>query len=139
MDGRAFLDVARELASGPTEAHWRAAAGRASYGLFHEIWAVFLRWSFSIPPRENVHSFLRLRFTFAAEPGVNQIGMALESLGQLRNKADYKLATPGLFATNSFATLAVDDALANVVLLDQIDGDPTRRAAAVAAIRAAWP
>jgi hypothetical protein len=36
MDGRSFLDVATDLAAGPTEAHWRAAAGRAYYALFHE-------------------------------------------------------------------------------------------------------
>jgi hypothetical protein len=137
MDGRAFLDIARELVSGTTEAHWRAASGRAYYALLNEVWSVFLRWSFSIPP--NVHVFIRLRFRFAADAELNQIADALDSLGQLQNKADYKLATPGPFASDYFATQAVDDAAATITLLDQVDGDPSRRAAAIAAIQAAWP
>ena len=37
MDGRALLDVARELAAGSSEAHWRSSVGRAYYALLHEV------------------------------------------------------------------------------------------------------
>ena len=36
MPGRGFLDVARELAAGATEYHWRSAAVNAYYALFLE-------------------------------------------------------------------------------------------------------
>src|SRR6266481_2830170 len=132
MDGRAFLDIAQELVAGKTEAHWRAAAGRAYYALFHESWSALLRWSFSIPPRESAHSFIRLRFTFAVHPDLRQIGYALEDLSRLRNKADYKLAVSGQFASSQPTEKAINDARAALVLLDAINGDPIRQAVAIA-------
>ena len=42
MDGRAFLEVARELARGDTEAHRRTAAGRTYYALMLEARDVLL-------------------------------------------------------------------------------------------------
>jgi hypothetical protein len=139
MQGRAFLDIAQELANGATEGHWRTAVGRAYYALMLEGRDALLRWSFTIPPRENVHTFVRLRFTFAGDPYLKRIGYDLDDLSRLRNQADYRLATAGVFALPNTASNAVDQARAAVTLLDQIDGDPSRRAAAIAAIQAAWP
>jgi hypothetical protein len=139
MQGRAFLDIAQELANGATEAHWRTAAGRAYYALMLEGRDALLRWSFTIPPRDNVHTFVRLRFTFAGNPDLKHIGYDLDDLSRLRNQADYRLATVGVFALPNTAFDAVDQARAALALLDQVDGDPSRRAAAIAAIQAAWP
>jgi uncharacterized protein (UPF0332 family) len=135
MDGRAFLDVAHDLAAGPAEAHWRSAAGRAYYALFHECLAALLRWGFALPPHQNAHASVRLRFTYSADPDVKRIGLALDDLIKLRNKADYQLSLPGYFSTNERAVQAVDDVRAAIALLDQIDGDVHRRAAAIASIR----
>ena len=139
MDGRAFLDVASELAIGTTEAHWRAAVGRAYYALFHEGLAALLRWSFLLPPRENGHTFVRLRYSFAADSTLKQIGDALDRLSRWRNQADYHLATPGRFALASTAPEAVARARDAIALLDGIDADPSSRATAIAAIQAAFP
>src|SRR4051794_12933493 len=139
MDGRAFLQSARDLLAVPSEANRRAAAGRAYYALLHEGRGALDRWGFVIPPRESLHRFVRLRFVLAAHPDLIQVGRALEDLGQLRNQADYQLATPGPFATAARAVQAVALAQTAINLLDQVEADPARRAAAIAAIRAAWP
>jgi uncharacterized protein (UPF0332 family) len=135
MDGRAFLDVARDLAAGPTEAHRRSAASRAYYALFHEALATLQRWGFTVPPHQNVHASVRLRFTYSGDPDVKKIGDALDDLVKLRNRADYQLVSPGLFTTTTRAVQAVADARDAIALLDQVDGDARRRAAAIASIR----
>jgi hypothetical protein len=135
MDGRAFLIVALDLAAGPTEAHWRAAAGRAYYALFHECLSTLEHWGFSLPRRDRAHAVVRLRLTYATDAEVKAIGWALDDLVKLRNEADYRLAAPGRFAAPRAAEQAIDDARAAIALLDQIDGDPLRRAVAIASIR----
>jgi hypothetical protein len=139
MDGRAFLQSAQDLLTRSSEANRRSAAGRAYYALLHEGRMALDRWGFPLPPRESIHSFVRLRFVFTADGDLQRIGDALDRLSRLRNQADYQLATPGQFATDTAAVQAADLAQSRIALIDAIDADPARRAAAVAAIRAAWP
>ena len=63
-----LLDVGRELAAGPTEAHWRSSVGRSYYALLHIILGSLGRWGFAAPPRDKVHTFARLKFVYAADP-----------------------------------------------------------------------
>ena len=109
MDGRAFLNVAEELSRGATEAHWRAAAGRAYYALMLEGRDLLHRWGFDPPPRENVHSFVRLRLLYAADVDLKRIGRTLERLVLSRNMADYQLELPGEFASATRSIDAVRD------------------------------
>lgn len=139
MGGREFLQSARALLAVPSEANWRSAAGRAYYALLHEGRVALDRWGFPLPPRENIHTFVRPRFSWPADPAVKQVGDALESLSRLRNAADYRLASPGPFATAKDAKDALARAEAAIDLLDQIEADPAHRTAAVAAIRKAFP
>jgi hypothetical protein len=83
MEGRAFLDVASELVLGATEAHWRAAAGRAYYALMLEGWTALLRWGFVVPPRDSIHSYVRLRFRYATDTDLRKVADALDQLGKL--------------------------------------------------------
>ncbi len=138
MDGRKFLDVAGELVVGRSEAHWRAAAGRAYYAVLLEGRDCLHRWGFTPPPRDQVHAFVRLRFTYAPDPDLRQIGIALDYLSQLRNRADYEMSSAS-FATDRRAHRALTDATRAISILDAIDSAPPRRAAAIAAIRTAWP
>jgi hypothetical protein len=84
---------------------------------------------------QNVHSYVRLKLTFATDMDLKQIGMVLELLGQLRNKASYNLGWIRAFASTGGALDAVRDATAALTLLDNIDAQPSRRATAIASIR----
>jgi hypothetical protein len=140
MDGRAFLDVARELVKGTTEAHWRAAACRADYALLMEGFAALQRWGFTKPPKDSIHAFVRLRLTYATDPDVKRIGYELDDLVRLRNEADYQLASPGSFVSATEAGRAIREAGVNLARLDQVEADAVRRAAAIAGIKAQkWP
>jgi len=139
MDGSRFLEVARQLVRGTTEAHWRTASGRAYYALMLEGRELLNRWGFVAPPRDQVHSFVRLRFTYAADQDLKQVGRALEELGRLRNQADYELASGPRFQTASKAQQAVQQAQDKLSLLKLVDADPPRRSAAITDIRARFP
>jgi hypothetical protein len=139
MDGREFLESARDLLSVPCERNWRSAAGRAYYGLLHEGQTALRRWGYPKPPQEQLHPFVRRRFVFTPHPDLQAVGRALDRLSHIRNQADYQLTTAGPFASPSDATNAVALATSMVALLDVIEGDPLRRAAVVAALQTAWP
>jgi uncharacterized protein (UPF0332 family) len=135
MNGRAFLDLARDLAAGGTEAYWRGAVGRAYYALMLEGRDALFRWQFALPPHQSVHAWVRLRFVYAGDADVKEIGYALERLARLRNRADYDLTTQALFANAAGAVLAVQDAEGELARLDALEADSARLAAAVATIQ----
>lgn len=139
MDGRAFLESARHLLATPSEANRRSAVGRAYYALLHEGRVVLERWGFPLPPRDSIHTFVRLRFAYPTHTDLKQVGDALDDLSRLRNQADYHLGIVGAFASDVRARQAVASAQTAIDLLDHIDADPARRVAAVAAIRKAFP
>src|SRR5687768_9227637 len=97
IDGRAFLDVARDLALGKHEAHWRSAAGRAYYALLLECREALRRWGISSPSGHGVHSFVRLRLLYCPDQGVKNLGYRLERLLKVRNSADYDLSYSAWF------------------------------------------
>ncbi len=139
MEGRRFLDLAKEVITGATEAHWRGAVGRAYYALMLECRDALYRWGFKLAPRENVHTFVRLRLTYAADADLKMIGISLDKLLQVRNRADYDLSKLPAFASNAVAHNAIQETTRRIALLDTIDGDPARRSGAIAAIRKAFP
>lgn len=73
MDGRDFLIVAQRLSQDQTEADWRTAAGRAYYALMQEAREILEKWGFTPLGREDIHRFVRLRFTYAQDPTLKQI------------------------------------------------------------------
>jgi hypothetical protein len=133
MDGRAFLGVARDLAGWATEEHRRAAVGRAYYALVLECRDALHRWQVSLS-RRDVHQAVRLKFLYAQHPDSQYIGQALDRLGQWRSQADYQLTFTIPYATGQRALEAIQRAEQAIALLDQIQADPARRAALIAAL-----
>ena len=134
MDGRSLPDIGRGLAAGSTEAHWRSRVGRAYYALLHEVLGALGRWSFALPPRDKVHTFARLKLVYATDPDLKRIGLTLESVGRLRNVADYLIGSSGPFVAPTIAISALNDAEFAIALLDAIEADPARRAGAARTI-----
>ena len=126
--------MSRELAAGSGEAHWRSSVGRTYYALLHEVLSTLRRWGFSLPPRDKVHTFARLKLVYATDPDLKRIGLTLEALGRLRNAADYQLSLSGPFVSARIAVHALADAEAAVALLDALEANPVRRASAVGSI-----
>ena len=136
MQGREFLELARELlASGSLPRHWRAVIIHAYYGLLLECRDTMARWGLPTPPRQQVHAQVRLRLVYATDPDLKRIGFAVEELVKDRNLASYDLRPLPLFHTAADAQNDVTLATDALALLDAIDADPARRAAAVASIR----
>lgn len=135
MNGREFLTPAEELAKGPSEAHRRASAGRSYYALFQEALAALGRWGIAVPRRENIHAYVRLRFTYSANADAQFLGEQLDFLVKLRNEADYDLATPGRFERADKVAKALTKSRDAIALLDAIEFDPARCAGVVASIR----
>lgn len=133
MRGRAFLELARDVVAGTTEAHWRATVIHAYYALFLECRDALNRWGIAIPPRHDVHSFVRLRFLYAANTDLKTLGGALDRWCYFRNQANYDLGALPKFATDAFAHDAIRETGTALALLDAIDTNPARRAAAIAA------
>lgn len=134
MRGSAFLDVARSLASGPSEAYWRAAVIHAYYALMLECRDALGRWGRSVPPRQNVHAWVRLQFAYASVADLIAIGGTLDTLVRTRNQASYDLnilSTTPWVHRGAHSVSAVQDSLR---LLADIEADASRRSAAIAAL-----
>ncbi len=134
MKGREFLDLARDLVTGSSEVYWRAAVVHAYYALMLERRDAQVRWGLPMPPRQSVHAVVRLRFAYASDVDLKQIGDALDRLVQFRNQASYDLSSSPKFASAVKAQEAVQKATAARTSLAAIDGNAARRAAAKASI-----
>src|SRR5262249_3042191 len=136
MQGREFLELAREvLAFGALPRHWRGVIIHAYYALVLECRDTMSRWGLPPLTRQQVHAQIRLRLLYSTDPDLKWIGQELEELGKHRNLASYDLRTLSLFSTAADAQNDVKRAADALTLLDTIDADPARRAAAVSSIR----
>ena len=136
MQGREFLDLAQELlATGSQPRHWRAAIIHAYYALLLECRDAMARWRLPPMNRHQVHAQVRLRLVYATDADLKSIGLKLEKLATHRNLASYDLRSLPLFASATDARRDVQAAADSLTILDAIDANPARRAAAVKSIR----
>jgi hypothetical protein len=135
MQGREFLDLAREQLAGGLPRHHRGAFIHAYYALLLECREAMDRWGLPPLTRLQLHAQVRLRLFYSTDSDLQQIAKVLEDLGRKRNQASYDLSDDLLFALPRFADLDVQRAETALALLDTLDADPVRRAAAITSIR----
>jgi hypothetical protein len=135
MDGRAFLNVARELVQGATEAHRRTAVGHAYYAVMLEARELLDRWGLPRSPRDKVHHVVRLTLLYADDAGLKQVALTLEQLGRFRNDADYQLSDPDRRFLRAHVEAKIEEAYEATALLDEVERDEVRRAAAIKTIQ----
>jgi hypothetical protein len=135
MQGREFLELARELLPGTLPRHWRGIVIHAYYALLLECRDAMTAWGLPSLSRQQVHAQVRLRLTFSSDPDLKQIGLKLEELGRHRNWASYDLRSLPMFTSSATASRDVQVAADALALLDAINADPARRATAVASIQ----
>ncbi len=139
MDGRDFLAVAREVVRGPTEAHWRTAAGRAYYAAMLALRDGFARWGLSAPPQASVHQLTQRRVFTSRDGDMKRIGRLLQRLRDARVIGDYELAGRPEFANDVEAHRMIRSAEDALALFAAIEADPPRRDAIAAEIKAVLP
>jgi hypothetical protein len=122
------------MVKGSAEQHWRGTVIHAYYGLMLECRDALSRWGRPVPPHQNVHHHVPQTFVFASERTVKDIGLALEKLGPARNRASYDLRALLEFALDVEAWKLLGRALNALALLDAIEADPARLAAAIASL-----
>jgi hypothetical protein len=106
----------------------------AYYALFLECRDALFRWGFVHPRRDNIHTWVRLRFTYSSQSDLKQIADALDKLVRRRNQASYDFTPSTVFASPVTALDTIQEAVDALALLDPIDLDPVRRATAIASI-----
>lgn len=135
MPCRQFLTIAREVAAGQTEFHWRAASIHAYYALFLECRNALVDWGLCTPRRGSVHAWVRLKYTYASDADLRRIGDTLDDLVRLRNHASYDLNGHADFASAARVLSAIHEVEDALALLDGIHDDPARRSSAVALLK----
>jgi hypothetical protein len=135
MQGRDFLDLAREIVGNGGERHWRGAHIHSYYALLLESREALARWGFPAPSVHTVHHHVRNKLTYAADKDLKTLGITLDHLSQRRSWASYLLGPHARHASEAAARQSIQQAADAVVLLDALEADPVRRAAAMASIR----
>jgi uncharacterized protein (UPF0332 family) len=123
MSGREFLQVARDLLAGSTEAAWRSSVSRAYYAAFHVARQRLEESGFTVPRGERAHAYLWLRLSNCGDPQVQDTGRRLNALRGQRNRADYDVDTPFSHPT---ADGQVRIAEAIIQTIDAAAVEPTR-------------
>lgn len=89
--GEEFLGLAKNYATGPTEADWRSAISRAYYVAFHVARELMSELGFATPRADLAHAFLWRRLENCGHVPLALAGSRLNQLRGERNHADYDL------------------------------------------------
>jgi uncharacterized protein (UPF0332 family) len=91
MDGKDFIQVAKDLIKGASEAHWRSSISRSYYAAFHISRRFVLRKGGGVPQTRDAHMMVREYLIGSNDPEVSALGTILGDLHAKRRKADYDL------------------------------------------------
>jgi uncharacterized protein (UPF0332 family) len=102
MIGRDFLPLAKQLASGTTEAEWRTSVSRSYYAAFHVTRELLAALGFVVPRDDKAHHHLYMRLNNCGHISVKTAAGKLFALRRRRNQADYdlSLSVNAKFASN---------------------------------------
>ncbi|MFM9961163.1 MAG: HEPN domain-containing protein [Planctomycetaceae bacterium] len=105
MTSDEFLQLARELSAGPSEAYWRTAVSRAYYASFHLVRQRLSEWGFHIRKSDQAHAGMSRRLGVLALDGWDDLARDLSQLRTDRNFADYDIERvfPKRLAVNCLA------------------------------------
>ncbi len=101
MDGKDFIQVAKDLTKGLSEAHWRSSISRSYYAAFHRSRQFVVRKGTQVPPTGNAHMIVRDCLIASKDPEVSALGSILGDLHAKRRKADYDLDTVMISSTDA--------------------------------------
>jgi uncharacterized protein (UPF0332 family) len=91
MTGHDFHSLAKQLASGTSEAEWRTSISRSYYGAFHVARTLLADLGFVIPADDKAHTHVYWRLNNCGVAVVRNAATDLYGLRRLRNRADYDL------------------------------------------------
>lgn len=86
-----FIVVAKILAAGPDEAHWRSAVSRAYYGAFHAALQLLASYGITFPKASSAHEKVAQCLQNSGDEELAEAGRRVASLREKRNIADYHL------------------------------------------------
>ena len=125
MQGRDFLDVAKNLARSQYEASLRSAISRAYYALLNSVVQFLPQLGFHVGQGPGKHGEVHHRlFNSGLEPMV-EFSKILDELRRRRNDADYNMAS-GQFQNQATCALWVANAELAIGFLVDCNKEPLR-------------
>jgi uncharacterized protein (UPF0332 family) len=125
MQGRDFLDVAKNLARSQIEASLRSAISRAYYAMLNSAVQFLIQLGFRVAQGPGKHGEVHHRlFNSGIEPALKFSNM-LDELRKRRNDADYNMNSAEL-QNQATCALWVANAELAIILLADCDKEPLR-------------
>jgi uncharacterized protein (UPF0332 family) len=99
MNPEDFIAVARVLATGPNQAHWRSAVSRAYYGAFHVAMRFLASLGITFSKTASAHEKVAFCLRAANDGALTEAARKLATLREIRNTADYRLDDRSIAST----------------------------------------
>lgn len=139
MVGKDFLESANLLQSIPTEANWRSSIGRAFLAYLHELLAALARWGFPKPVGVDPLLFVQSCLARTQVMDATRLEVGAADLLKRTQEADFDLSSSPQFQDKYYSTDTYFLASTLIALIQQIEADPARLAAVIAAIQTVRP
>jgi len=125
MQGRDFLEVAKNLVKSQFEASIRSAVSRAYYAVLNSANELLLTLGFSVERGPGVHGQVRNRLSNCGVENLAGFPGILDELRAQRNDADYNMKSQEFFS-QAICALRVAKAEFAINLLSDCNKEPLR-------------